>query len=46
LAPSFVGLYQLNVVVPNVGANNATSLSINLGGYGGLQTLYIAVGSN
>jgi len=45
-APSFVGLYQFNVVVPNIGANDATLLSINPGGYSGLQTIYIAVGSN
>jgi uncharacterized protein (TIGR03437 family) len=43
LAPSFVGLYQFNVVVPNVNANSAEPLSINLGGTKGIQTLYIAV---
>jgi uncharacterized protein (TIGR03437 family) len=43
LAPSFTGLYQFNVVVPNVGANNALPISINLGGVKGSQTLYIAV---
>jgi len=46
LAPSLVGLYQFNVVVPNIGGNDATLLSIKLGGYSGLQKLYIAVGSN
>jgi uncharacterized protein (TIGR03437 family) len=45
LAPSFVGLYQFNVVVPNVPANNATPLSFNLGSMGDYQTLYIAVGN-
>ena len=43
LAPSFVGLYQFNVVVPNVNANSAEPLSFNLGGTKGSQTLYIAV---
>jgi uncharacterized protein (TIGR03437 family) len=43
LAPSFTGLYAFNIVVPNVGANNALPLSINLGGTKGIQTLYIAV---
>lgn len=46
LAPSLVGLYQFNAVVPNVSANNAVPLSLNLGGVAGNQTLYIAVGSN
>jgi uncharacterized protein (TIGR03437 family) len=45
LAPSLVGLYQFNVVVPNVPANNATPLSFNLGSMGDYQTLYIAVGN-
>jgi uncharacterized protein (TIGR03437 family) len=43
LAPSFTGLYQFNVVVPNVAANNALPISISLGGVKGSQTLYIAV---
>jgi uncharacterized protein (TIGR03437 family) len=46
LAPSLVGLYQFNVVIPNISANNAVPLSLNLGGVAGSQTLYIAVGSN
>lgn len=45
LAPSLVGLYQFNVVVPNVPANNAMPLSFNLGSTGDYQTLYIAVGN-
>jgi uncharacterized protein (TIGR03437 family) len=45
LAPSYTGLYQFNVVVPNVSANNALPLSFNLGGAKGSQTLYIAVGN-
>ena len=45
LAPSFVGLYQFNVVVPNVSTNSAEPVSFNLGGTDGSQTLYIAVQS-
>lgn len=43
LAPSFVGLYQFNVVAPAVAANNALPFSFTLGGVKGSQTLYIAV---
>jgi uncharacterized protein (TIGR03437 family) len=43
LAPNYTGLYQLNVTVPNVSADNALPLSFNLGGVKGTQTLYIAV---
>ena len=43
LAPSFVGLYQFNVVVPQVPDNLLTPLTFNLGGVAGTQTLYIAV---
>jgi uncharacterized protein (TIGR03437 family) len=43
LAPGLTGLYQFDVVVPNVAANNALSISINLGGVAGTQKLYIAV---
>ncbi len=43
LAPGFVGLYQFNVVVPNVDANDATPLTYSLGGVPGTQTLYTAV---
>lgn len=45
LAPSLTGLYQFNVVVPNVSANNAVPLSFNLVGVKGSQALYIAVGN-
>ncbi len=45
LAPSFTGLYQFNVVVPNITPNNALALSFSLGGTKGTQTLYIAVGN-
>lgn len=43
LAPSFVGLYQFNVQVPQVSDNLLTPLTFNLGGVAGTQTLYIAV---
>ena len=44
LAPSAVGLYQFNVVVPNVAASNAVPLTFTLAGVAGTQTLYITVG--
>jgi uncharacterized protein (TIGR03437 family) len=43
LAPSAIGLYQFNVVVPNVPASDTTPLSFSLGGVPGAQTLFIAV---
>jgi len=43
LAPQFVGLYQFNVVVPNVAASDTVSLAFALGGVSGSQTLYITV---
>ncbi|MGI8743233.1 MAG: hypothetical protein ACR2NN_11815 [Bryobacteraceae bacterium] len=43
LAPNYTGLYQFNVIVPNVAANNAYPVSISLGGTKGSQTLYVAV---
>jgi uncharacterized protein (TIGR03437 family) len=43
LAPDVVGLYQFNVVVPNVPAGNAVPLTFTLGGVPGTQTLYTAV---
>jgi uncharacterized protein (TIGR03437 family) len=45
LAPSFTGLYQFNVTVPNIAANNAMPLSFTLGGVKGVQSLFIAVGN-
>jgi uncharacterized protein (TIGR03437 family) len=45
LAPSAVGLYQFNVVVPNVAPSDMTPLTFNLGGANGTQTLYISVGN-
>jgi uncharacterized protein (TIGR03437 family) len=43
LAPTFVGLYQFNIVVPNVPSNDLTPISFTLGGAAGAQTLYTAV---
>lgn len=43
LAPGAVGLYQLNVIVPSIPANNAVPLTFTLNGIPGSQTLYTAV---
>jgi uncharacterized protein (TIGR03437 family) len=43
LASNFVGLYQFNVVVPNVADSDTVPVSFTLGGLSGSQTLYIAV---
>ena len=43
LAPNYTGLYQFNVIVPNVAASDAVPLTFTLGGVPGTQTLYIAV---
>jgi len=45
LTPGLVGLYQFNVVVPNVAANNAVPLTFTLSGVSGTQTLFTAVGN-
>ncbi|MFY9725028.1 MAG: IPT/TIG domain-containing protein [Bryobacteraceae bacterium] len=45
LAPDSVGLYQFNVVVPNVAANDLTPITFTLGGVAGTQTLYTAIGN-
>lgn len=45
LAPNFVGLYQFNVVVPNIAASDNVPLTFTLGGISGAQTLAIAVGN-
>ncbi len=44
LAPGLVGLYQFNVVVPTMAANNAVPLTFTQGGVAGTQTLYTAIG--
>lgn len=43
LAPGYTGLYQFNVVVPNVSDSDAVPVSFNLGGTTGAKALYIAV---
>jgi uncharacterized protein (TIGR03437 family) len=43
LAPGLVGLYQFNVVVPQVPDNALVPLTFSLGGVAGTQTLYTAV---
>ena len=43
LAPGTLGLYQFNVVVPNV-SGAAVPVSFRLNGTAGQQTLYTAVG--
>ncbi len=43
LAPGAIGLYQFNVVVPNVAASDAVPVTFTLGGTAGTQTLYTAV---
>ena len=45
LVADFLGLYQFNVVVPNVPANNATPLTFALNGAKGTQQLLLAVGN-
>ncbi len=43
LSPGSVGLYQFNVVVPNVAANDATQITLTQGGVANQQTLYTAI---
>jgi len=43
LAPNAVGLYQFNIVVPNVASSAAVPLTFTLDGISGTQALYIAV---
>jgi uncharacterized protein (TIGR03437 family) len=43
LAPSFVGLYQFNVVVPSVADSALVPLAFSLGGVAGTQTLFTAI---
>ena len=45
LAPLAVGLYQFNLVVPNVSANDAVPVTFSLGGTPGTQTLFTAIGN-
>ncbi len=43
LVNGFVGLYQFNVVVPQVATSNAVPVTFTLGGTSGTQTLLIAI---
>ncbi|MGA2117014.1 MAG: hypothetical protein ABSH56_19925 [Bryobacteraceae bacterium] len=43
LAPNTVGLYQINVVVPNLPASDVVPLTFTLNGVRGTQTLYTVV---
>ncbi len=43
LAPGAVGLYQFNVIVPNVAASDSVALSFTLAGTSGSQVLFIPV---
>jgi uncharacterized protein (TIGR03437 family) len=43
LAPNYLGLYQFNVVVPNIPNSDLVPITFTLGGANGMQTLYTAV---
>ncbi len=43
LAPNFLGLYQFNLVVPQVASGDNVPVTFSLGGTAGTQTLSIAV---
>jgi hypothetical protein len=43
LAPGYVGLYQFNVVVPNLAASDSVPLTFTLAGAKGPQNLVIAI---
>jgi uncharacterized protein (TIGR03437 family) len=43
LAPNTIGLYQFNVVVPNVSPSDTASVTFSIGGVSGTQALHIAV---
>jgi uncharacterized protein (TIGR03437 family) len=45
LTPGSVGLYQFNVVIPNIPANDKTPLTFTLNGTGGTQTMFLFVGN-
>ena len=45
LAPTFMGLYQFNVVVPAIAASDKVPVTFTLGGAGGTQKLSIAIGN-
>jgi uncharacterized protein (TIGR03437 family) len=43
LAPGFLGLYQFNVVVPNIPDSDSVPVTFALGNFAGAPTLYTAV---
>jgi uncharacterized protein (TIGR03437 family) len=43
LAPNAIGLYQFNVVIPNVTASDTALVTFSIGGVSGTQNLHIAV---
>jgi uncharacterized protein (TIGR03437 family) len=45
LAPQLVGVYQFNVVVPDIPASDTTPLVFTLGGAQVAQTLYLFIGN-
>ncbi|MGP0071730.1 MAG: hypothetical protein ACLPWF_07335 [Bryobacteraceae bacterium] len=45
LTPTFVGLYQFNVIVPNIPANDKTPLTFTLNGTPGAQTMNLFIGN-
>ena len=45
LAPNFTGLYQFNVVVPNVAPGNAVPLAFTLANVTTTQPMSIAIGN-
>jgi uncharacterized protein (TIGR03437 family) len=45
LTPGSVGLYQFNVVVPNIPASDTTPLTFTLGGTAGTQTMSLFIGN-
>ena len=45
LTPNYLGLYQFNVVVPNVAASDSVPVTFSVGATGGTQTAVISIGS-
>ena len=45
LTPTFVGLYQFNVVVPNIAPSDSVPLTFSVGNVTGTQSMVIAIGS-
>jgi uncharacterized protein (TIGR03437 family) len=43
LIAGYLGLYQFNVVVPNVAASDSVPFTFSLAGNAGTQTLLIAI---